>query len=77
MDSCQYIKKKAYNFEGMIVDTDEADILFIGGKRKFMQWSVSKKKMIREYNGIMAGNTLSMVQTSNKNYLFVSDNRGR
>jgi hypothetical protein len=41
-----------------------------------MQWSVSQQKVTKEYRGIMADNIHSMVQTSDKKYLFVSDNYG-
>jgi WD40 repeat protein len=50
--------------------------LFFGGDGKLMQWSVSQKKVTKEYGGIMAGCISSMVLTSGKNYLFLSDNDG-
>ncbi len=59
-----------------IKDADYADILFIGGAQKLMQWSVSQKKVTKDYGHIMAGNINAMVETSDKNYLFLSDHRG-
>jgi hypothetical protein len=50
--------------------------LWIGGNGKLMQWSVSRGKIIKEYADITAGCIKSMVQTSDKNYLFVSDEEG-
>jgi hypothetical protein len=44
--------------------------LWIGGEGQLMQWSVSQKKITKNYVGIMAGEISSMVQTSGKNYLF-------
>jgi hypothetical protein len=41
-----------------------------------MQWSVSQKKVIKDYGCIMAGYIESMVQTSDKKYLFLSDSSG-
>jgi hypothetical protein len=35
--------------------------LFIGGRGKFMQWSVSQEKVINYYHGIMAGDICTMV----------------
>jgi WD40 repeat protein len=59
--------------EEMIEVADQADNLFIGGENKLWQWSVSQKKVTKDYGEIMAGRILSMVQTSDKKYLFVSD----
>jgi hypothetical protein len=42
-------------------EADKADNLFIGGYKKLMQWSVSKQKVTKVYDGIMAGNIRSMV----------------
>ena len=50
--------------------------LFIGSTSKLIQWSVSQKKLTKDYGGIMAGYNFSMVQTTDKNYLFLSDNKG-
>jgi hypothetical protein len=41
-----------------------------------MQWSVSQEKVTKDYGNIMTGVILSMVQTSDKKYLFLSDNKG-
>jgi hypothetical protein len=41
-----------------------------------MQWSVSQGEVTKDYGLIMAGNIYSMVQTSEKKYLFVSDDEG-
>ncbi len=50
--------------------------LFIGSHKKLKQWSVSQAEVIKDYGDIMAGGIRSMVQTSDKNYLFVSDYKG-
>jgi hypothetical protein len=47
--------------------------MFIGRRRDIMQWSVSLNGWTEEYFHIMRGDILSMVKTSGKNYLFVSD----
>jgi WD40 repeat protein len=56
-----------------IIEADYADNLFIGGHKNFMQWSVSQGKVTNDYGEIMAGNIYSMVKTSDKKYLFLSD----
>jgi hypothetical protein len=50
--------------------------LYIGGQKKLIQWSVSQKKVTKGHGDIMAGYILSMVQTSDKKYLFLSDSEG-
>jgi hypothetical protein len=50
--------------------------LFIVGETKLWQWSVGQKKVHKEYGDIMTGNIFSIVQTSDRNYLFVSDYEG-
>jgi hypothetical protein len=50
----------------MIEEADQGHYLFIGGRGKLMQWSVSQKKVIKDYGDIMAGAIYSMVQTSDK-----------
>jgi WD40 repeat protein len=50
--------------------------LFLGGYGGLKQWSVSQKKVTKDYSDIMAGHINSMVQTSDKKYLFVSDQSG-
>jgi hypothetical protein len=47
-----------------------SDDLFIGGDGNFMQWSVSHKKVTKDYGTIMAGYINSMVQTSDKKFPF-------
>jgi WD40 repeat protein len=59
----------------MIKETYKTDNLFIGGS-KLIQWSVSKKKVTKDYGGIVVGCITSMVQTSDKNHLFLSDEYG-
>jgi WD40 repeat protein len=59
-----------------IKQADSADILFIGGKHKLMQWSVSQGQATKEYADIMAGDIYSIVQTSDKKYVFLSDDQG-
>jgi hypothetical protein len=63
-------------FVNMGEETDYADNLFIGGVGKLMQWSVSRKKVTKDYGFIMAGDIASMVQTREKKYLFFSDASG-
>ena len=55
---------------------DKADNFFIGGNKKLLQWSISLQKMTKDYGNIMAGIIFSMVQTSDKKYLFLSDGVG-
>jgi hypothetical protein len=47
--------------------------LFIGGKKTLLQWSISQQKVTKDFGNIMTGRIESMVQTSDKKYLFVSD----
>jgi hypothetical protein len=53
-----------------IKEADQADNFFIGGLRKFMQWSVSQKKVTKDYGEIMAGYIYSMAQTSARTICF-------
>jgi WD40 repeat protein len=64
------------NLPPTITEADLADNLFIGGWRTLMQWSVSQGKVTKDYCVIMTGDIRSMVQTSDKKYLFVSDYDG-
>jgi hypothetical protein len=65
------------NKSGKIIEeADYTDNLFIGCDGKFMQWSISKKIVTKNYGGIMAGEISSMVQISDKNYLFLADDKG-
>jgi hypothetical protein len=41
-----------------------------------MHWSVRQKKVTKDYGNIMGGQILSMVYTSDKNHLFLSDYYG-
>jgi WD40 repeat protein len=59
-----------------IREADQADNLFIGGENELMHWSVPQRKMTKGYGCIMSGHIYSMVQTSDKRYLFVSDLNG-
>jgi hypothetical protein len=43
-----------------IKDADYTDILFIGGNKTLMQWSVSQGEMTKDYGDIMAGFIVSM-----------------
>ena len=43
-----------------IKDADYADILFIGGIQKLMQWSISQGEVTKDYGDIMAGGIYSM-----------------
>jgi hypothetical protein len=60
-----------------IKEADSADHLFIGGSGTLLQWSVSQKKVTKDYSKIMVGYINSMVQTSDKKYLFVPYSTGR
>lgn len=64
------------NLEEIMDGADLADNLFIGGEGKIIVWSVSKKVILKEYTDTLAGNVDSMVLTSDKKYLFVSDDDG-
>jgi hypothetical protein len=65
-----------HNLDEMIKKADLEDILFIGGYRKLVQWSIRQKKVVKDHGSHMAGYILSMVQTSDKKYLFLSDVSG-
>jgi hypothetical protein len=58
-----------------IKEADQADHLFIAAD-KLLQWSVSQKKVTNDYGDIMAGDIMSMVQTSDKKYLFLWNAKG-
>ena len=64
------------NLEEMVGENDLADNLFIGGEGKITVWSVSKKVILKEYTHTLTGNVDSMMLTSDKKYLFVSDDDG-
>jgi WD40 repeat protein len=64
------------NIEETIEEAGQADNLFMSTYKTLNQWSVSQKKLTNEYGYIMHGNICSMVQTNDKNYLFVSDSSG-
>jgi hypothetical protein len=59
-----------------IKEADQADNLFIGGDKILMQWSVSQQNVTKDYGHIMAGYIYGMVQTRDKNYLFLWDEMG-
>jgi hypothetical protein len=59
-----------------IKEADQADNFFIGGHRKLLHWSVSQEKKTKDYGPIMPGNISSMVKTSGKKYLFLSEETG-
>jgi hypothetical protein len=50
-----------HNLEEMIEKAGLADILFIGGVGKLMQWSVSQQKVTKDYGGTMTSAIRSMV----------------
>jgi hypothetical protein len=50
--------------------------LVIGCEGKLVHWSVSQEKVTEEFNGVMDGKIHSIAQTSDKNYLFLSDHEG-
>jgi hypothetical protein len=45
--------------------------LFIGGRGKFMQWSVSQEKVINYYHGIMAGDICNGIDQLQEISVFV------
>ena len=59
-----------------IKEGDQADNLFIAGYKTFMLWSVSQGEVTKDYGDIMTGYIWSMVQTSDKKYLVLSDDQG-
>ncbi len=64
------------NFMLRTEESDSADSLFVGGERKLMQLSVRQMKVIKDYGNIMTGYIYSMVKSSDKKYLFISDSQG-
>jgi WD40 repeat protein len=60
-----------------IKEADSADHLFIAASGTLLQWSVTQKKVTKDYGNITVGYINSMVQTSDKKYLFVPDSIGR
>jgi succinate dehydrogenase flavin-adding protein (antitoxin of CptAB toxin-antitoxin module) len=60
-----------------IQEAASADHLFIAGDGELWQWSISQKKVTKNYGKIMVGSIQSMVQTSDKKYLFVPYSTGR
>jgi hypothetical protein len=54
----------------------DKDDFFINGREKLIYWSVSQEKVTKTYSKIMTSEIHSMVQTSGKNYLFLSDCSG-
>jgi hypothetical protein len=75
--ACKFIETgPGQNLLLNIKEADQADNLFIGGDRKLVQYSVSQVKVIKDYDDIMTGMIYSMVQTSDKKCLFLSDSEG-
>jgi hypothetical protein len=64
------------NLKSMVDLAEESDNFFIGCEGKLLHWSARQKKVTKDYGCIMAGYNFSMAQTSDKNYLFLSDNKG-
>ncbi len=65
----------------MIKAAYKADNFFIGcgtvpAQNNLLQWSVSQGKVVQDCYDITAGHIKSMVQTSDKIYLFLSDSYG-
>ena len=69
----QVIVDPPLNLEEIVEEEDFADHLFVGFRRKLSQWSVSQGKVTHDYGDIMDEMILSMVKTSDKKSLFVSD----
>ena len=59
---------KRSNF--MVEEAHKAYNLLIGGEDRFMQWSVSQKKVITAYDDVMAGGIRSMAKINDKDCLF-------
>ncbi len=76
MGNKSYIIGPGQNLLPTIKDADYADILFIGGNKTLMQWSVSQGKVTKDYGDIMDSTIFSMVKTSDKKYLFLSNSKG-
>jgi hypothetical protein len=64
------------NLEETIEEAGQADNLFMSAYEILIQWSVSQRELTEQYGYIMADNIGSMVQTNDKNHLFVSDTGG-
>jgi WD40 repeat protein len=64
------------NLPQTITQADYADNFFIGTRGKLMQWSVSQRKVTKDHGDIMTDHITGMVQTSDKKYLFLSDDEG-
>jgi hypothetical protein len=58
------------------VEIDPRDNLWICCAGKLLQFSIRKKKVTKNYGHIITGNVKSMVQTSDKKYLFLSGSEG-
>jgi hypothetical protein len=55
-------KKKMANKPSKIVEeADQGHFFFIGGRSKLLQWSISQKKVTKEYGDIMNDSIYSMV----------------
>ena len=76
MDSKFSKAGKDQNSLSTIKQAGQDDVLFIGCYKKLLQWSVSQGKVTKDYGHIMTSAIYSMVQTSDKKYLFVSDIEG-
>ncbi len=51
----------ANKYAAMIEEAGTADIFFIGFLKKLVQWSVSQKKVTKEYPDITSGHVTSLV----------------
>jgi WD40 repeat protein len=58
------------------IEIGQGQNLFIGDQKKLMQWSASQGEVTKDNGDIMHGNIVSMVQTCDRNYLFLSDRDG-
>ena len=73
----QLIVDPTLNLEEIVEEKDLADHLFLGALGgKLSQWSVSQGEVTHDYGDIMDSNIYSMVKTSDKKSLFVSDHTG-
>ena len=70
---CDMLWKKSRSTSQVLIEDDN---FFISGEGKFIQWSVPEGKATKDYSGIMVSGIHSMLQTSDKEYVYLSDDKG-
>ena len=50
-----------------------SDSQFVGGEARLLQWSIRHGRVVKDYGHIMKSDIQSMVTTSDKKWLFISD----